>query len=147
MSLALFDPFADVSRLRQQIDRLVDESTRPQKSQGGGRVWRPTVDLLETPEALVLRLDLPGVARESLDIQLTDDELVVKGERKWVAEERSTCVHSERPYGQFQRAFKVGLPVQHDRVEAQYSDGVLTVTVPKAEAAKPRKITVKAANE
>ncbi|MGV3724678.1 MAG: Hsp20/alpha crystallin family protein [Actinomycetota bacterium] len=147
MSLTLFDPFADVSRLRQQIDRLVDESTRPQKAQNGGRVWRPTVDLFETQEALELRLDLPGVDRSSLDIQLTDDELVVKGERKWVAEERSTCVHSERPYGQFQRAFKVGLPVQHDKVEASYKDGVLTVLVPKAETAKPRKIAVKSEGE
>lgn len=147
MSLTLFDPFADVSRLRRQIDRRVDESIHPRKAENSGRVWRPTVDLFETQEALVLRLDLPGVDRESLDVQLTDDELVVKGERKWVAEERGTCVHSERPYGQFQRAFKVGLPVQHDRVEASYKDGVLTVLVPKAETARPRKIAVKADGE
>lgn len=147
MSMTLFDPFADVSRLRQQIDRLVDETTRPQRGQNGGRVWRPAVDLFETPDALLLRLDLPAVDRESLDVQLTGDELVVKGERKWEAEDRSTCVHSERPYGQFQRAFRVGIPVQNDSVDATYKDGVLTVRIPKAETAKPRKIEVKAEGE
>mgnify|MGYP001029682272 CR=1 FL=1 len=147
MSLTLFDPFADVSRLRQQIDRLVDETVRPHRLQNGGRVWRPAVDLFETEDALQLRLDLPGIDRETLDVQLTGDELVVKGERKWDQEDRSTCVHSERPYGQFHRAFRVGVPVQNDAVEATYRDGVLTVHIPKAETAKPRKIAVKAEGE
>lgn len=143
MSMSLFDPFADLSRLRHQIDRLVDESQRSVRPQESGRVWRPGVDLFESEEALTLQVDLPGVERASLDVQLTGDELVVKGERKAVVPEQAACVHSERPYGQFQRAFKIGIPVQNNAVEAVYRDGVLTVRVPKAETVKPRKIEVR----
>jgi HSP20 family protein len=143
MSMSLFDPFADLSRLRHQIDRLVDESQRSARPQESGRVWRPGVDLFESEEALTLQVDLPGVDRASLDVQLTGDELVVKGERKAAVPEKSACVHSERPYGQFQRAFKIGIPVQNNAVEAVYREGVLTVRVPKAETVKPRKIEVR----
>lgn len=147
MSMSLFDPFADLSRLRQQIDRLVDESHRAARPQEGGRVWRPGVDLFESEEELTLQIDLPGVDRASLDVQLTGDELVVKGERKIAVPEKATCVHSERPYGQFQRAFKIGVPVQNNAVEAVYRDGVLSVRVPKAETVKPRKIEVRTDGE
>jgi HSP20 family protein len=89
-------------------------------------------------------LDLPGVNRETLDVQLTGDELTVRGERKPVVPEQSTCAHGERVFGQFQRTFKIGVPVQGDAVEATYREGVLTVRVPKAQSVKPRKIEVKA---
>jgi HSP20 family protein len=143
MSVSLFDPFADLSRLRHQIDRLVDAESRAARPQENGRVWRPSVDLFESNEALTLVLDLPGVSRETLDVQLTGDELTVRGERKPMVPENSTCAHSERLFGQFQRTFKIGVPVQADAVDATYREGVLTVQVPKAQSVKPRKIEVK----
>ncbi|MCC2669740.1 MAG: heat shock protein Hsp20 [Armatimonadetes bacterium] len=143
MSVSLFDPFADLGRLRHQIDRLVDESARPARAPETGRVWRPAVDLFESEEAFTLQVELPGVNRETLDVQLTGDELIVRGERKPAIPEKSTCVHAERLYGQFQRSFKIGVPVQADAVDATYRDGVLTVQVPKAQSVKPRRIAVK----
>jgi HSP20 family protein len=142
--MPLVDPFGDVSRLRQQIDRLFDERGGDQKP-SDGRVWRPAVDAWEDEEAVTLRLDLPGLNRDSLDVQLTAEELVIRGERKWLESEKATCIHAERPYGQFHRAFRLGLPLQNDAVEAAYQDGVLTVRLPKAETLKPRKIEVRGA--
>jgi HSP20 family protein len=140
--MTIFDPFADMTQLRRQIDRLVDQAAVPANRAQENRVWRPAVDLFEDEEGLTLKLDLPDIDRGSLDVQITGEELTVKGERKWTAPEKGGCVHSERPYGQFHRAFKLGVPVQNDRVEASYRDGVLLVRLPKAETVKPRKIAV-----
>jgi HSP20 family protein len=141
--MSVYDPFADVSRLRQRIERLFDESTSQSgRAQETGRVLRPPVDLFEDEDVLVLRVDLPGIDQSKLDIQLTGEELVIRGERSWEAPEKGACVHSERPHGQFHRGFRIGVPVQHDAVQASYKDGVLTVTLPKAETSKPRKIEV-----
>lgn len=146
--MSLLDPFADLTRLRQQVERLVDESGAPggtpARAQESRRVWRPAVDVFEDADSLTLLVDLPGADRQSLDVQLTGEELVIRGERRWSAPEKGACTHSERPYGQFQRVFRIGLPLQSDAVEASYKDGVLTVRLPKVEAVKPRKVEVKA---
>ena len=142
--MTMFDPFADLTRLRGQIDRLFDESAGTRKPQESGRVWRPAVDVFEDADALILKLDLPAINRDSLDVQITGEELTITGERKWEQPEKGGCVHSERPYGQFHRSFRISFPVQRDAVEADYRDGVLTVRLPKAETVKPRKISVKA---
>src|SRR5688500_13684419 len=138
---SLFDPFADLTQLRRQLERTIDEQSGSQRETG--RVWRPAVDLFEDEDALTLKLDLPGVDRDAVDVQLTGEELTVRGGRRWVAPEQGGCVHLERPHGQFSRVFRLGVPVQHDAVEATYRDGVLTVRLPKSEAVKPKKVTVK----
>ncbi len=114
--MTMIDPFADFTRLRQQIDRLVDESAPASRNSDAGRLWRPAVDLFEDDEALTLKVDAPEVDRESLDVQLTGEELVIRGERKWSNPEKGGCVHSEQPYGAFVRTFRIGVPVQHDAV-------------------------------
>lgn len=145
--MSIFDPFADLSRLRHQIDRLVDESSRAAKPGENGRVWRPAVDLFEDENGFTLAVDVPDVEREKLDIQLTGEELVIRGERKWAQPERGGCLHSERPYGQFQRVFRLGVPVQSDAVDASYRNGVLTIRLPKAQSVTPRKVTVRTDEE
>ena len=141
--MTVIDPFADFTRLRQQIDRMVDDAAPATRNgSGNGRSWRPAVDLFEDDDALTLKIDAPEVERESLDVQLAGEELVVRGERKWLKPEKGGVAHSERPYGPFQRTFRIGVPVQHDAVSANYRDGVLTVRLPKSEALKPRKVQV-----
>src|SRR5579862_3662793 len=118
--MSVLDPFADLTRLRQQVERLVDESGAPggapygpgtpARAQESRRVWRPAVDVFEDADSLTLLVDLPGADRQSLDVQLTGEELVIRGERRWSAPEKGACTHSERPYGQFQRVFRIGLP-------------------------------------
>jgi HSP20 family protein len=140
--VSMFDPFADLTRLRQQIDRMVQESAPQARPEERGRVWRPAVDVFEDEDAVTVNLDLPGVDRETIDIQVTSEELVITGERKWVAPEKGGCVHSERPHGQFHRAFRLGIPVDHEGVQASFRDGVLTVRLPKSAAVKPRKVAI-----
>ena len=142
--MSIHDPFADLVRLRNRVERLFDDASPTARTEESGRVWRPLVDLFENEDALMLRLDLPGIDQEKLDIELAGEELVVRGERAWASPEEGSCVHSERPFGQFHRGFRLGIPIEHDRVEASYKDGVLTVTLPKAETTKPRKVAVKA---
>ena len=146
--MTMFDPFADITRLRHQMGRMLDDAQGTgAAAQEAERVWRPSVDLFEDEDGLTLRLDVPGIDRASLDVQLTGEELVVRGERKWVAPEKGACVHSERKYGPFHRSFRIGVPLQHDAVAAKYGDGVRTVRLPKAEAVKPRKVAVKTTDE
>lgn len=145
--MRVVDPFADVSRLRQQIERMFEEAAPGARAAEGGRVLRPAVDVVEDADALTVEVDLPGIDHGTLDVQLTGEELVIKAERKWTAPENGACVHSERPYGQFHRSFRLGIPLQADKVEARYKDGVLKVRLPKAEVLKPRKVQVRTESE
>jgi HSP20 family protein len=105
--------------------------------------WTPAVDLYEDNDHLIVRVELPGMNKESIDISLHEGVLTVAGERK--AEELpagSEAYRSERFYGRFQRTLDLPKPVEADRVSAHYRDGILTITLPKTEEAKPRQIEV-----
>jgi len=150
MNVIRFNPFADVTTLRDQVNRLFDEvaAPRPGTREGNGsRVWAPLVNVVETADAVVVTLDVPGVERDGIDVQLTADTLTIQGERKSERKEGESYVHLERPYGTFRRSFNIGVPVQADRVTATYRDGVLTVTLPKAETLKPRKVQIQTSDE
>jgi HSP20 family protein len=145
-----FNPFAEVTTLRDQINRLFDDvsQARPEGGQGGNsRTWAPPVDVSENENELTVRLDLPGVDRDTIDVQLSGETLVIRGERRFERREGEGYVHLERPYGTFQRSFNLSVPVQADKVNAAYKDGVLAVTLPKQEAVKPRKIQIKSEEE
>ena len=142
--MTLLDPFNDVTRLKQQLDRMFDDAGAPARTGAeNGRVLRPAVDVVEDADAVTVLVDLPDVERETPDVQLTGEELVIRGERKWAPPKNAACVHAERPHGQFHRSFRLGLPLQGDRVDATYKDGVLRIGLPKAESLKPRKVAVK----
>jgi HSP20 family protein len=150
MNVIRFNPFAEVTTLRDQVNRLFDEvgAPRPAGREGNGpRIWAPLVNVVETEDSVVVTLDVPGVERDGIDVQLTADALTIRGERKAERKEGESYVHLERPFGTFQRSFTIGVPVQADRVSANYRDGVLTVTLPKAETLKPRKVEIQTADE
>jgi HSP20 family protein len=136
--------------LRDQINRLFDEASLPRgerESNSGTRVWGPAVDIAEGESEVTVFIDVPGVDRQSIDVQLTGDTLTVRGERQFERREGQNVLHVERPFGQFVRSFTIGVPVQTDQVQASYRDGVLTIVLPKAESVKPRKIQIKADGE
>src|SRR5688500_1131494 len=111
--MPLFDPFTDTARLKSQLDQMFEQAGAPGRPQTeNGRVLRPAVDIFEDADAVTVQVDLPGVNRETLDVQLTGEELVIRGERKWATPENAACVHAERPHGQFHRSFRLGLPLQ-----------------------------------
>lgn len=106
--------------------------------------WMPPCDVFEDKEAVRIIMEVPGVKPGDVKLSLENNMLTIRGEKKQVAEEKSDRVHRyERSYGVFERSFALPSTVDTDRIEARYDNGVLTVTLPKAERAQPRQIEVK----
>lgn len=147
MPIVRYNPFADTEdfptglRLFQDtVNRLLSEPT-------GTRPWAPPVDIFETDNALILKADLPDVSMKDVDIQLENGTLTLKGERKFEKDEKNKGFHRiERSYGSFVRYFTVPETVDAENVRADYGNGVLTVTLPKKEIAKPKAIKVQVSN-
>ena len=108
-----------------------------------GRLFLPSVDIFETPEALVLVADMPGVAGDKVLVDLKENHLVISGEVDPPAKEGETLVEQEYYTGDFLREFHLGNIIDQNRIEATMKDGVLRLVLPKVEKAKPRKIEVK----
>lgn len=108
------------------------------------RRWLPAVDVEETTDSLVFTCELPGMSKEDVNITLENNVLTVSGERKFEDEERQRNFHRlERAYGAFSRSFTLPSNVKSDQVNASFKDGVLTISVPKVEEAKPRQIQIR----
>jgi HSP20 family protein len=141
-----WDPFAELASLRQAMDRMFDD--RPVRAwlsgNGGAEAYFP-VDLSETEDEIVVKASLPGVKPEDIDISITDQVLTLKGESKEEHEEKQhNYYRRERRHGTFMRQFSLPSEVDSNRAEAQFEDGVLRLTLPKAEQAKPKTIKVQA---
>jgi len=148
MPIVKYSPFSDTEEVPSGL-RLFQDSINRLLSDDGGRArpWAPAVDIIETENELVLKADVPGVELKDIDIQLENGTLTVKGERKFEKEERNRGFHRmERSYGSFVRYFTVPDTVDAENVKADYQNGVLTITLPKKEIAKPKAIKVQVNN-
>jgi HSP20 family protein len=135
-------PFDELHRMRQQLDQLFENTAVPHQRLSAGVF--PLINLTEDKDSYYVRAELPGVKGEALDIQVTANNLAISGERKIAAEDKGAKYHRrEREAGSFSRM--IGLPgdIDSDKVDAKLEDGILTVVVSKAEAAKPKQIPVK----
>ena len=142
-SPALRRPARDPLSFENEVDRLFD---RLSFRNDAVPLFSPAVDIEETPEAFVLRVDLPGISQKDVKVSLTGDILSIRGERKDESVRKGGTYHrTERVYGAFERTFTLSTPVRTDGVRAQYRDGVLEVHVPKAEEARAREIEVQVA--
>ncbi|MGC3991310.1 MAG: Hsp20/alpha crystallin family protein [Chthoniobacteraceae bacterium] len=138
----VWTPFGRLSNLRDQLDRLFDHSFPALTPETFG-AWTPALDVYQDKENVSVQVELPGLKKEDIEISLHDGVLTISGERKTEANEQSgQTLRSERFVGQFQRRVSLPTPVAGDKVSATYKDGVLTVTLPKAEEAKPKQIEV-----
>jgi HSP20 family protein len=134
--------FKTQNRLDQIFDSFFADPWRNSESELTG--WAPQVDVEETKDAFKFHADLPGLSKKDIAISVENNRLTIKGERKNEVDERTSRFHRvERFYGSFCRSFHLPATVLSDRVEASYRDGVLEVTVPKAEEIKPREIEIK----
>src|SRR5579859_3480704 len=130
------DPFSGLRLFEDAVTRLMSE---PRTS----RPWSPAVDIVETEDELIVKADLPDVALEDIDVRVENGTLSLKGERKFEKELADQGYHRiERSYGSFMRSFSVPSSVDTEKVSADYKNGVLTVTLPKKEAAKPKQVKV-----
>ena len=135
-------PFQEVERLQKEMNRLWNLISGPRTSGGTARIFPPVV-VSEDDEYLYVRAELPGVETGQLDLSLVDDQLVIKGERKTREEGGKVNYHRrEREEGVFRRVIVLPSRVDNQRVEAKTKDGVLTIKLAKAEAAKPKPIQV-----
>lgn len=139
-SVVRWDPFRDITSLRDEMDRLFSRSLG---ESAGPRMWSPAVDVVEQPDAIVVKAELPGIAPDQIDIEVDDNVLTIRGERKFEEQvEEGRFYRLERSYGHFQRSLGLPQGVRSDDISASFDHGVLEVRVPKAEEVKPRKIAV-----
>jgi len=146
MSITRFDPIHELAHMQDRINRIFGEADRNpgQDAVLNGGDWLPPVDVYENDQhEVVLSAELPGVRREDLDIRVENNTLTLRGERKREQETSKENYHRvERSYGTFSRSFTLPSTVNTEKVNAEFKDGVLKVTLPAREDAKPRQIQV-----
>jgi len=142
-TLSHFEPFRGASTLQDQINRVFNNVLERGTEDSNLTSWAPAVDIFETEHELVVKADLPDVDSNDLDIRVENNILSIRGERKFekkVSEDKYLRV--ERAYGSFSRSFSLANTVNPEVIKADYSNGVLTLTIPKREEAKPKQIKI-----
>jgi len=141
-----WNPLQDLMVLQDRMNRLFEDATQRRGGQSGGEDeferadWTPAADIYETETGFLIALDLPGIKRDALEIDIDDNRLIVKGVR--VVDDTRTR-RTERPRGKFLRTFAVPASVDQARIGAEYKDGVLQIRLPKRAEQKAQKIEVK----
>jgi len=154
MSIVRVHPFADMFNLQREMNRWFDTlapARRETNSESESAVWRPAVDIYEDDHSYVIEAELPGLTRDDVKINFQEATLTISGERRYVNEKTEgngegtkdkSCHRMERVYGRFFRSFTLPAMVNAEDIKAKFDNGVLTVTVPKAESVKPRQIEI-----
>ncbi len=146
MTLVKWEP-RHAFALRREFDSMIDTfwgSWGDRNGTPGG--WHPRTDVSETEDAYVVHADLPGMDREDISVTFKENVLKIEGEKKRTSEEKDkSFFRSERAFGRFSRSFRLPSTVDVGKISASYKEGVLSLTVPKAEVAKPKQIEVKVA--
>jgi len=146
MALIRWDPFQEMSALQERMNRLFSD-VRAQAPVRGEEIvqgaWIPAVDIFETNEAIVLKAELPGITAQDISVEVKDNTLTLKGEKKFEKEVKEENYHRvERSYGSFQRAFTLPGTIHQEKVKAKFKDGILEIILPKVEEAKPKQVKV-----
>jgi HSP20 family protein len=131
---------------QDEMNRMFDQFFRGGNGEEAGwgvRTWAPPVDIYETDDALILKAELPGISKDDVSVEVHQNTLMLRGERKPTADVPADRYHrTERAYGTFQRSFMLPTLVDQEHVQATYHDGVLELKLPKSEAAKPKRIAI-----
>jgi HSP20 family protein len=140
----LWDPFASLADIREEVNRLFDTSLRRFGTTEFDGTFAPAVDVVERKDNIVVTADLPGLSKDDVSVTLQDNFLTIKGEKKHEFEDKDTNYYrSERVYGSFARTIELPVTVDAKKIDARFKDGVLHVTLPKSEEARPKEIEVK----
>lgn len=148
MAIVRWEPIRDLVGLQERMNRMFDESFRGlgharSDDWALGGTWAPAVDIYEKDGNIVLKAELPGIDPKDVDVRLENNTLTLSGERKVSDEVKQENYHRvERSYGAFTRSFTLPSVVDQEKIKADYKDGVLKVTLPKREEAKPKQISV-----
>lgn len=153
MALTKWTPQNELAHMQSNFDRLfrrmisdhLPEGMKHQITDSGE--WWPVIDIGETDDEYIVQAEIPGVTEKDIDISVRNDVLTIKGETTPELKDNESRYYRERSYGKFQRAVRLDTAVNADKVNAEYRNGVLTVTLPKIEDSKPRQIPVKSAKK
>jgi HSP20 family protein len=136
-------PFRGATTLQDQINRLFNEGFERASEESNLTAWAPAVDIYETEHELVVKADLPDVDSKDLDIRVENNILTIRGERQFEKNvNQDNYLRVERAYGAFSRSFSLANTVNSEAIKADYQNGVLTLSIPKREEAKPKQIKV-----
>jgi HSP20 family protein len=142
-TLNRWEPFRGAATLQEQVNRLFGNVLDHSGEESSLTSWAPAVDIYETEHALVVKADLPEVDPKELDIRVENNLLTIRGERKFEKKvNEDNYLRVERAYGSFSRSFSLANTVNAEAIQADYQNGVLTLTIPKREEAKPKQIKV-----
>ena len=149
-AIVRWDPFRELAGVQERMNRLFTEAYGRRGERGEEELmsrgdWIPPVDIFQSPTGeLVMKIEVPGIKKEDIDIRVENNTLTIRGERKLEQEVQQEQFHRiERVYGTFVRTFSLPNQVNTEQVKADYRDGVLTITLPVREEAKPKQIQVK----
>jgi HSP20 family protein len=145
MGVVKWDPFRDLLSIQDRMNRLFEATLSRSRTEEGmsASTWAPPVDIYETSDRIVLKADLAGLSREDIDIRVQNTTLTLRGERRFTKDvQEENYLRLERAYGPFERTFTLPATVRADDIQASFKDGVLEVSIPKAEGDKPRRIRI-----
>ena len=138
-----WNPLQDLVVLQDRMNRLFEDATQRRANDAGDQFeradWTPAADIYETQTGYAIAIDLPGISREAVEIDINDNRLMVKGTRTM----DETTHRRERPRGKFLRTFSIPASVDQDGIGAEYKDGVLNIRLPKRQEQKAQKIAIK----
>jgi len=144
LSISRWEPYRDVIALQNRLNRIFADTHAPTHEADGFGAWLPPVDIVEEGDRLVFRAELPGVAREDIDVKVENGTLTLRGEKRQEKEAGNESAYRiERHYGVFHRSFTLPTSVDTENIQARYKDGVLELILPKAPEARPRRIAIK----
>ncbi len=142
MTLVRRTPWQDLENLQHRLSDIFGDSTLATSQETGQ--WAPPVDIREAEDALQMQVELPGIDKKDVTLEVKDGVLTISGERRYEKDVNEENVHRiERAYGKFSRSFSLPRNIDADKVEASMQDGVLHVRLPKHESAKPKAIAIK----
>ena len=142
-TLTRFEPFSVAGNLQDQINRVFNDVLGRSGGESNLTTWAPAVDIFETEHELVVKADLPDIDPKDLDIRVENNILTIRGERKFEKKvDQDNYLRVERAYGSFARSFSLANTVNTEAIKADYQNGVLTLSIPKREEAKPKQIKV-----
>lgn len=150
MALTRWDPFRDFMALEQELGRIFERTLSPgeQIARRSGGFWTPAIDVYERDAELIVKAELPGIKAEDVEVTVEDDTLSIKGERKQTEEVKEEHYYRvERRYGSFERLIPLSTTVSKDAIKATFKDGVLEVSLPKAEEAKAKRVKIAVATK
>ena len=136
------DPLTALENMLTQLENKYDRKLNAYKVPSDPEAWVPLAEVWETEKTVNISLDVPGIVPSEIDVQAEGDNLIIRGERKFVSDENNKYQRKEKVYGRFYRAFEIPAQVERENISASYKNGVLVITLPKSSEVKPKQVKI-----